>query len=114
MYLPTPTTSALLINNLIHGRAPLDAVPALRSIEKAYNVTIRLTHTGIRVRSNYGMGKTFYVMGDPDLTKTGKAEGREQCDAMRHYATGFLMWARENMPTDAVTAVAEGLAGGRQ
>jgi hypothetical protein len=114
MFHTQPTTPALIINNLIHGREPINALPAFRSIETAYRVDIKLTHTGIRVRSRVGMGQKVYEQGNVDKAVYGKAKGRAECDAQRAFVLNFLMWARENMPTDEVKSTVERLTGGRQ
>lgn len=109
-----PTTNALLVNNLIHGRPPVDAVAAFRHIESAYNVTIKLTHTGIKVRSRYGMGKVHYEKGDVDKAIGTHATGKNECDAQRTYAFNFLVWAANHMPCAEVSNFVRQVSGGLQ
>lgn len=110
-----PTLNALLVNNLIHGKDPVDAVKAFHHIENAYGVSIRLTHTGIKVRSTYGMGKVHYEAGDVDKAiGTTQALGKDQCSAQRSFAFNFLMWASTNMPCEEVAKFVREVSGGVQ
>lgn len=109
MSVPTPSLTAIAVNAIVEPAEMSNMVPAFQSIEKAYNVDIRLTHTGVQVRSRYGMGTIHFERGQWDNTKSGVAKGNDQCFAMRKYGFEMLMWARENMPTDAVRNFTTGM-----
>ncbi|QND44234.1 hypothetical protein [Providencia phage vB_PreS-PatoteraRojo] len=102
MSAPSPTLSALAVNAAVQPADMSNMVPVFQSIEKAYYVTIRLTHTGVQVRSRYGMGSIYFERGQWNDTKSGVATGQEECFAMRKYGLELLMWAREEMPTAEV------------
>lgn len=109
MSAPNPSLTALAVNSIVEPAEMSNMVPVFKSIEKAYNVDIRLTHTGVQVRSRNGMGKIHFERGKWDHTKSGVAKGSDQCFAMRKYGFELLMWARENMPTDAVKTFVKGM-----
>lgn len=109
MSAPSPSLTALAVNSIVEPVEMSNMVPVFKSIEKAYNVDIRLTHTGVQVRSRYGMGAIHFERGQWDHTKSGVAKGSDQCFAMRKFAIEMLWWARENMPTDAVRKFFKGL-----
>lgn len=91
MHKTQPTMAALIVNQATAGKG-FDLADVFRSLEGAYHLHIRLTHTGIIVRSR-GAGRTVYVDGDYRLAKGGKAVGSEQCAAMRTFAVKFISWA---------------------
>lgn len=109
MKAPTPTLTALAVNATVEPEELSNMVPVFQSIERAYNVDIRLTHTGVQVRARFGIGQVFFERGKWDSTKSGVAKGHEQCFMMRKYGFELLAWARENMPTDAVRAFMKGM-----
>lgn len=91
MHKTQPTMAALIVNQAAAGKG-FDLADVFRSLEGAYHMAIRLTHTGIIVRSR-GAGRTLFVAGDYRLAKGNKAKGREQCAAMRSFALQFISWA---------------------
>ena len=109
---PHPTLAALAVNKQVLPANGLNIVPVFQSIERAHHVTIRLTHTGIVVRSR-AAGKILYKEGEPANTSAGKAQGSKECSAMRVYAVGFLNWAKDNLPADGLTDLLKGISDGR-
>lgn len=109
MSAPSPSLTALAVNNAVVPASMSDMVPVFQSIEKVYNVDIKLTHTGVQVRSRRGMGNTYFERENWAHASSGRAIGQDQCFAMRKFAIEMLWWARENMPTDAVRKFFKGL-----
>lgn len=97
MHKTQPTMAALIVNQAAAGK-PVDLVDAFRSLENTYHMSIRLTHTGILVRSR-GAGLPLYREGDWRAAKGNKARGSEQCAAMRGYAIRFMHWAMDKYHT---------------
>lgn len=111
LQMPSPTIAALAVNKQVFGK-PADVADAFRGIEKAHHVDIRLTHTGIEVRSR-GAGTVLYKDGDPRATTSGKAKGAEQCAAQRIYGVKFVHWADKNLPCPEVKTMLAEINGGR-